>query len=86
MEGKREYHLEYVPYSSWNYRKVRIWKEQPEGLKNVWVRTIKANWDGARVVLGFSFIDEDGILKSKTKTLKIQSKFPRLVKLRTSVA
>jgi len=75
-----------MPCDSGDRKKKKIWKEQPEGLKNVWVRSIKSNWIGAKVVLGYSFIDEDGALISKTKKIEIRSRFPRLVKLRTSVA
>ena len=81
----REYHLEFMPCDSGERKKRKIWKEQPEGLKNVWVRSIKSNWIGAKVVLGYSFIDEDGALISKTKKIDIRSRFARLVKLRTSI-
>lgn len=75
-----------MPCDSGDRKKKKIWKEQPEGLKNVWVRSIKSNWIGAKVVLGYSFINEDGALISKTKKIEIRSRFPRSVKLRTSVA
>lgn len=79
---EREYKIEYQNRHSESRSRVAIWKEKPEGLKNVWIRKKKSNWSGTRVVIGYTQ-EIDGVLTSGTKPVSSGVKYVRNIRLVT---
>ena len=83
IEG-RKYFITYITRYG-HHGRTNVWKENPKGLVNVWLRKATTDYSGSKFVIGYT-IREDGILSSHTKPLNTTIRFLRRIRLRNELA
>jgi len=82
-DKERKYFIEYIKPNG-DKGKTKIWKENPDGLINVWMRESKSDYTGTKVVLGYTK-SIDGEIKSHTKTVNNSTRYARRIRLKTFI-
>ena len=81
---ERKYFITYITRYG-HHGRTNVWKENPKGLVNVWLRKATTDYSGSKFVIGYT-IREDGILSSHTKPLNTTIRFLRRIRLRNELA